>query len=157
MEKNIITSASIKNVNITKLFNECFDLDDSIKLNGTVYKTGRINTLTSVKVIDIEFDLNKFSEEEDMFYGNGTVRVCGKFTYKFDRISDNFANVIDMNKVYEGVICYFADSYDEIVNEQDFTRVSLETRLDIIEKNDMFTRTAKIHYASSLDRFIDVD
>ena len=157
MEKKIITAASIKNVNVSKFFHEAFDLDDTIKVNGTLYKASRINTMTSIKVIDIEFDLDKFSEEEDMFYGNGTVRVCGKFTYKFEKISDNFANVIDKDKVYEGVITYFADAYEDIVNGHDFSRVYLETRLDIIANNDMFTRTAKIHYTSELDRFLNID
>lgn len=157
MEKKIITAASIKNVNVSKFFHEAFDLDDTIKVNGTLYKASRIDTMTSIKVIDIEFDLDKFSEEEDMFYGNGTVRVCGKFTYKFERISDNFANIIDKDKVYEGVITYFADAYEDIVNDQDFSRVSLETRLDIIEKNELFTRTAKLHYTSELDRFLNID
>ena len=157
MKKNIITSAAIENVNISKFFHDAFDLEDTIKVNGTLYKASRVNTTTSIKVIDIEFDLDKFSEEEDMFYGNGTVRVCGKFTYKFERISDNFANIIDKDKVYEGVITYFADAYEDIVNDQDFSRVSLETRLDIIEKNDMFTRTAKLHYTSELDRFLNID
>lgn len=156
MKKNIITSTAIENVNISKFFNEAFDLEDTIKVNGTLYKASRIDTMTSIKVIDIEFDLDKFSEE-DMFYGNGTVRVCGKFTYKFERISDNFANIIDKDKVYEGVITYFADTYEDIINDQDFSRVSLETRLDIIEKNDLFTRTAKIHYTSELDRFLNID
>ena len=157
MEKNIITAAAIKNVNVSKFFHEAFDLEDTIKVNGTLYKASSIYTMTSIKVIDLEFDLDKFSEEEDMFYGNGTVRVCGKFTYKFERISDNFANIIDKDKVYEGVITYFADAYEDIVNDQDFSRVSLETRLDIIEKNDMFIRTAKIHYTSELDRFLNID
>ena len=157
MEKKIIKSAAIENVNISKFFHDAFDLEDTIKVNGTLYKASRINTMTSIKVIDLEFDLDKFSEEEDMFYGNGTVRVCGKFTYKFEKISDNFANVIDKDKVYEGVITYFADAYEDIVNDQDFFFFFLETRLDIIENNDMFTRTAKIHYTTELDRFLNID
>ena len=157
MEKSIIKSAAIENINISKFFNDAFDLEDTIKVNGTLYKVFTINTITSIKVIDIEFDLDKFSEEEDMFYGNGTVRVCGKFTYKFEKISDNFANVIDKDKVYEGVITYFAAAYEDIVNNQDFSRVSLETRLDIIENNELFTRTAKIHYTSDLERFLNID
>ena len=157
MEKNIIKSATIENVNISKFFHEAFDLEDTIKVNGTLYKASRIDTMTSIKVIGLEFDLDKFAEEEDMFYGNGTVRVCGKFTYKFEKISDNFTNVIDKDKVYEGVITYFAGAYEDIVNNQDFSRVSLETRLDIIEKNEMFTRTAKLHYISELDRFLNID
>lgn len=157
MKKNIITAAAIKNVNVSKFFHEAFDLEDTIKVNGTLYKASRIDTMTSIKVIDLEFDLDKFSEEEDMFYGNGTVRVCGKFTYKFERISDNFTNIIDKDKVYEGVITYFADAYEDIVNDQDFSRVYLETQLDIIENNELFTRTAKIHYTSELYRFLNID
>lgn len=157
MKKNIIKSAAIKNVNVSKFFHEAFDLEDTIKVNGTLYKSSRIDTMTSIKVIDIEFDLDKFSEEEDMLYGHETVRVCGKFTYKFEQISDNFANIIDKDKVYEGVITYFADDYEDIVNDQYFSRVYLETRLDIIKKNDMFTRTAKIHYTTELDRFLNID
>lgn len=154
MEKKIIKSASIKNFNIPTFFHDAFDLEDIIKVNGTLYNAYRINTMASIKVIDIEFDLDKFYEEEDMFCGNGTVRVCGKFTYKFENISDNFANLIDYNKVYEGVITYFSGAYEDIVNNQDFSRVSLETRLDIIENNELFTRTAKIHYSIDLERFL---
>lgn len=153
MEKKIIKSAAIKNFNIPTFFHGAFDLEDTIKVNGTLYNAFSIDTMASIKVIDIEFDLDKFYEE-DMLCGNGTVRVCGKFTYKFENISDNFANLIDYNKVYEGVITYFSGAYEDIVNNQDFSRVSLETRLDIIENNELFTRTAKIHYSADLERFL---
>lgn len=151
--KNFIkfgTSMNVKNVNLHENFT-CQDdnRDEVIIINPhsiirCVYKYP-VHSM-DIDIIDIYYDIDKFSVEQKC---HENIRVCGKFTYKFRDLDADFKDILDTETIHVGYIYYFEDCYEDIKNE-DYFYLNFCVELNIVEKNDVYTRTVNIHCETEL-------
>lgn len=157
--KNFIkfgTSVNVKNVNLHETFTCQDDNHDEVIINSPpciircFYKYP-VNSM-DLDIIDIDYDIDKFSVEQKC---HENIRVCGKFTYKFRDLDADFKDILDTETIHAGYIYYFEDCYEDMKNE-DYFYLNFCVELNIVEKNDVYTRTTNIHCETELGN-IDID
>ena len=147
---NFGASMNVKNVNIQETFTCQNDNRDEIVINtphSAIHYTNKYpEHYMDIDIIDIDYDIDKFSVKEK-YYKN--IRICGKFTYKFRALDSDLRDILDTETIHTGYIYYFEDYYEDIKNE-DYSYLNFCAELNIVEKNDVYTRTVNIHGETEL-------
>lgn len=159
MTKNFInfgTSMNVKNVNVQETFTCQNDNRDEITIStphSTLFCVNKYPVHSmDIDIIDIDYDIDMFSVEQKCY---NNIRVCGKFTYKFRALDADFRDILDTETIHTGYIYYFEDCYEDIKNG-DYYYLNFCAELNIVKKNDVYTRTVNIHCETELGN-IDFD
>lgn len=151
--KNFIkfgTSMNVKNVNLQETFICQDDNRDEFTVNNPSYIVRGVYKYPvqymNIDIIDIDYDIDKFSVEQKC---HENIRVCGKFTYKFRDLDADFKDILDTETIHEGYIYYFEDCYEDLKNK-DYFYLNFCVELNIVEKDDVYTRTVNIHCETEL-------
>lgn len=148
---NFGASMNVKNVNVHKTFTCQDDNCDEAIINTQPYIIRcfykyPVHSM-DIDIIDIDYDIDKFSVEQKC---HENIRVCGKFTYKFRDLDDDFKDILDTETIHTGYIYYLEDCYEDIKNEYYYSYLNFCVELNIVEKNDVYTRTVNIHCETEL-------
>lgn len=152
---NFGTSVNLKNVNLVEDLTCLDDARDEIMIitpHSAIHYTNKYpDRGHTINIIDIEYDIDKFSVEQKYYTD---IRVCGKFTYKFAALDADLRDILDTETIHTGYIYYFESHYEDIKELEDYSYLYFNAKLDIVEKNDVYTRTVKIHAETKL---VDID
>lgn len=144
------TSMNVKNVNVQETFTCQDDNCDEFTINTPQYIIRGVYKYPvqymNINIIDIDYDIDKFSVKQKY---NENIRICGKFTYKFRDLGADFRDILDTETIHIGYIYYLEDCYENLKNEYYFY-LNFCVELNILEKEDVYTRTVNIHCETEL-------